>query len=120
MYEREIDQRIPILFALSTCPRCRRMKTFLSTHHVQAVVVDVDLLDYGEKSRQLAFLRRVNPRMSMPTLVVGEMAVIGEDYSAVAEAMGLELQSEKGSGVGGVGAGAAAAVGHVFSRHDEV
>lgn len=88
MYEREIQDKIPILFALSTCPRCRRMKEFLAGHGVQAVVVDVDLLDRAEKRRQLEFLRRVNPRMSMPTLVVGEMAVLGEDYEAVRELLG--------------------------------
>lgn len=28
MYEQEVANRIPILFALSTCPRCQRMKKF--------------------------------------------------------------------------------------------
>jgi glutaredoxin len=89
MYEREVREGIPILFALSTCPRCTRMKQFLQQSGVRAVVVDVDLLAPTERSEQLAFLRRVNPAVSMPTLVVGEYAVLGEDYDGVREALRL-------------------------------
>ncbi len=89
MYEREVQQKTPILFALSTCPRCTRMKQFLDQHRVQAVVVDVDLLPPDERQAQLEFLRMVNPAVSMPTLVVGEFAVLGEDYDGVREALRL-------------------------------
>jgi len=89
MYEREVREGTPILFALSTCPRCTRMKQFLEEHRVAAVVVDVDLLPAAEKQAQLEFLRMVNPAVSMPTLVVGEYAVLGEDYDGVREALRL-------------------------------
>jgi glutaredoxin-like protein NrdH len=89
MYEREVQEKTPILFALSTCPRCNRMKQFLDENRVQAVVVDVDLLPPSEKQAQLEFLRMVNPAVSMPTLVVGEFAVLGEDYDGVREALRL-------------------------------
>lgn len=89
MYETEVASRTPILFALSTCPRCQRMKAFLDKRGIRAVVVDVDLLDREEKRRQLDFVAKVNPRLSFPTMVVGDLAVIGEDYSAAQEALGL-------------------------------
>ncbi len=88
MYEREVASRTPILFALSTCPRCQRMKTYLARRGVEALVVDVDLLDREEKRRQLEFVATVNPRLSFPTMVVGDLAVIGEDYDAAREALG--------------------------------
>ena len=89
MYEREVASRTPVLFALSTCPRCQRMKSFLSKRGIEAVVVDVDLLERAEKKQQLEFVAQVNPRLSFPTMVVGELAVIGEDYDAAKEALGL-------------------------------
>ena len=89
MYERELREKIPVLFALSTCPRCTRMKQFLRERGVRAVVVDVDLLAPAERQTQLGFLRQVNPAVSMPTLVVGEYAVLGEDYDGALQALGL-------------------------------
>ncbi len=89
MYEYEIANRIPILFALSTCPRCQRMKRFLQENNVQAKIVDYDLLSPEEKRPILRFLQPINPRLSFPTLVVGDMAVIGEDYDGVKEVLGL-------------------------------
>jgi len=89
MYEREVQAGTPILFALSTCPRCTRMKRFLEQYQVRAIVVDVDLLPADEKQAQLEFLRMVNPAVSMPTLVVGEYAVLGEDYDGVRQALRL-------------------------------
>ncbi len=89
MYEREIENRIPILFAISTCPRCQRVKAFLKDHGIQATIVDVDLLPLHEKRRQFDFVRRVNPELSFPTLVVGDLAVLGEDYDGIREALHL-------------------------------
>jgi len=89
MYEYEVSNKVPILLALSTCPRCHGMKEFLRRNGVPAVIVDVDLLRQEEKRANLRFLRRMNPRVSFPTLVVGDEAVIGEDYDSVKEVLGL-------------------------------
>ena len=89
MYEYEVENKVPILLALSTCPRCRGMKEFLRKNGIAAAIVDVDLLPKKEKRENLDFLRRVNPRVSFPTLVVGDQAVIGEDYDSVREVLGL-------------------------------
>ena len=89
IYQDEISSKHPILLALSTCPRCQRMKAFLREHQIDALIVDVDLLERDEKQRHLSFVQQINPRVSFPTLVVGELAVIGEDYESVKEALGL-------------------------------
>jgi glutaredoxin-like protein NrdH len=89
MFEHEVRNRIPILFAISTCPRCSRMKRFLREHKVEAKIVDYDLLPRSEKKAHLTFLQPINPRLSFPTLVVGDMAVIGENYDEVREVLGL-------------------------------
>jgi hypothetical protein len=65
------------------------MKEFLVSHGVDALVVDVDLLPYGDKQRHFRFIGGLNPRLSFPTLVVGDLAVIGEDYAGAREVLGL-------------------------------
>ncbi|MBN1423720.1 glutaredoxin family protein [Candidatus Fermentibacteria bacterium] len=89
MYDHEIASRTPLLFAISTCPRCQRVKSFLKDHGVHAHIVDVDLLTLSEKRQQFEFVRRVNPEISFPTLVVGDTAVLGEDYDGIKEALNL-------------------------------
>ena len=88
MYEEEIRNRTPILFALSTCPRCRAVKEFLQANGIRAIIVDVDLLSREEKREQLEFVKQINPRLSFPTFVVGDLAVIGVDYDGIREALG--------------------------------
>ena len=89
MYEHEISNNIPMLFALSTCPRCTRMKKFLQKHKIEAKIIDVDLLPLNEKKRHFKFLLDKNPTLSFPTLIVGDEAVIGEDYEAASEVLKL-------------------------------
>lgn len=89
MFDYEVSNNIPLLLALSTCPRCIRMKRFLNEHKVNAKIVDVDLLPKEEKKAIYRFLQPINPRLSYPTLVVGSQAVIGEDYEGVREVLKL-------------------------------
>jgi len=89
MYEYEVRNRIPLLLAISTCPRCKRMKKFLKANNVTAKIVDVDLLSFGEKRETYLFLQQVNPNLSFPTLIVGDIAVIGENYDDVKEVLAL-------------------------------
>ena len=89
MFEHEVKNKIPILLALSTCPRCIRMKKFLGAQKINVRIVDVDLLSIDEKKTAYRFLEPINPRLSFPTLVVGDLAVIGEDYDGVREILGL-------------------------------
>lgn len=89
MYEHELKNRIPILLAISTCPRCARMKRFLEMNNVEAKIVDIDLLAMEEKKKHLKFMQPSNPSLSFPTLIVGDLAVIGEDYDGVKEVLNL-------------------------------
>ena len=89
MFEHEVKNKIPILMAISTCPRCQRMKKFLEMNAVKATIVDIDLLPLDEKKTHMRFLQPINPRLSFPTLIVGDLAVVGEDYDGVKEVLGL-------------------------------
>ena len=89
MFEYEVTNRIPILLALSTCPRCTRMKRFLNNNSVNVKVVDVDLLPVGEKKAIFRFMQPFNPSLNFPTMIVGEMAVVGEDYDSARRTLDL-------------------------------
>ncbi len=89
MFEYEVKNRVPILLAISTCPRCMRMKKFLSDNKINAKIIDIDLVAIGEKKALFAFIRPKNPTLSFPMLIVGDLAVIGEEYDGAKEALHL-------------------------------
>jgi glutaredoxin-like protein NrdH len=89
MFEREIQNGIPVLFALSTCPRCMRMKSFLRQRGARVKIIDLDSLSGENKRQTVKFLSSINPMVTVPTLMVGRQVVVGEDYDRVAEALQL-------------------------------
>lgn len=66
------------LFALSTCPVCKKVKTFLDEHNINYQLVEVDLLDSGEQWVMTKELQKYNPQASYPTLVISEV-ILGYD-----------------------------------------
>jgi len=67
-----------ILYALSTCSHCKAVKSMLDQYDVEAEVIDVDRLDKEKRAEVLQNVKKVNERMSFPTLVIGEDVVVGE------------------------------------------
>lgn len=67
-----------VLYAISTCVWCRRVKELLKTLEVDYYYVDVDLASQDEKRQILKEVKKWNPALSFPTLVIDEkIAVIG-------------------------------------------
>jgi glutaredoxin-like protein NrdH len=64
------------LYALSTCPWCRKTKQLLDDLGVEYDFVDVDLLPAGEKSTTLTTVRKYNPAGSFPVLVINDSKTI--------------------------------------------
>lgn len=78
------------LYALSTCPFCRRVKALLKKHDVAYDYVDVDLQSREERKRLRMELIKYNPRCSYPTLVVdGDTVVIGHREERIVEVLGV-------------------------------
>jgi len=75
----------PILYALSTCIWCKKMKTFLDGMGVEYEHTYVDLLEGQAREDALAEIKKHNPACSYPTLVVGDKCVVGYDEEAVTE-----------------------------------
>jgi glutaredoxin-like protein NrdH len=77
------------LYALSTCPECKRLKRYLDEHGIRYELLEVDLLDSGEQWVTSKELKRYNPQASYPTLVIEEV-VLGFDERAMQDALGIQ------------------------------
>ncbi|RMG70005.1 MAG: glutaredoxin family protein [Nitrospirae bacterium] len=79
------DEKKVVLFALSTCPACKKTKALLKELGVDAVVVDLDTVDRESRDKLLEEVRKFNPRETFPTLVIngGEKVVVGFSESEI-------------------------------------
>jgi glutaredoxin-like protein NrdH len=64
------------LYALSTCPWCKKTKKLLDDMGVEYSFVDVDLLIGDEKSDIVNIIKKWNPGLSFPTLVINNNKII--------------------------------------------
>ncbi len=64
------------VFTLSTCGHCRNTKKWLAEHEIDCDIVDVDKLHGEEKKKCIEEMRGHNPRLTFPTIVVGDDKVL--------------------------------------------
>jgi glutaredoxin-like protein NrdH len=65
------------LYALSTCGHCRSCKELLDKSGCAYICIDVDKLEPAERKRILEEIGNLNPRISFPTLVLGDKVIVG-------------------------------------------
>ncbi len=83
------DQKKQVrLYALSTCPECKRLKKFLDENNIKYELIEVDLLDSGEQWVTSKEIKRYNPAATYPTLVIEEV-ILGLDEEALREALNI-------------------------------
>lgn len=85
----EMEQPKVFLYALSTCGHCRNTKKLLDEHNVKYEFVDVDLLPREEMSKVVEEVRKINPQVAFPTLVIGDKVIVGYRETEILEALGL-------------------------------
>lgn len=79
-----------LFYGLSTCIWCKRTRQFLESNDVAFDFVYVDLLSGAEREAVVEQVRRWNPTVSFPTLVIdGRRAIIGYRPEEIQEALGL-------------------------------
>ncbi|MGC9517582.1 MAG: glutaredoxin family protein [Methanomicrobiales archaeon] len=78
-----------LLFALSTCGWCKKTRELLEDIGVEYSYVYVDLLEGSEREDAVNQLKRWNPQLSLPTLVLNqERIIIGFDKESILGALG--------------------------------
>ena len=77
------------LFALSTCGHCKSTKKLLDQLGVVYDVVEVDLTEGDEREQVVAEVKKYNPNLSFPTLVIGHKVVVGYRENEIKELLGV-------------------------------
>jgi glutaredoxin-like protein NrdH len=77
------------LYTLSTCSHCKATKKLLNDCKVQYEFTDVDLLEGEERAAILDDVRKLNPRCSFPTIIIGDTVIVGYQEDKIKEALGL-------------------------------
>jgi glutaredoxin-like protein NrdH len=77
------------MYSLSTCGHCKATKRLLDECSVQYEFTDVDLLEGDERVAILEDVRKLNPRCSFPTIIIGDTIIVGYKENEIKEALGL-------------------------------
>jgi glutaredoxin-like protein NrdH len=77
------------MYSLSTCGHCKATKKLLDECSVQYEFTDVDLLEGDERAAILDDVRKLNPRCSFPTIIIGDKVIVGYKEIEIKEALGL-------------------------------
>lgn len=75
------------MYGLSGCNHCRHCKEFLESKHVDFDCVFVDLLSGEEREQAIMEVRKLNPEISFPTLIIGDQIIVGFDEEAIERAL---------------------------------
>ena len=80
-----------LFYGLSTCIHCRHTREFLEAEHIPFDLVYVDKLEGADRDKAVEQVRKYNPRISFPTLVVdgGKDVIVGFQPEAIKEAVSL-------------------------------
>lgn len=77
------------LYTLSTCSHCKATKKLLNECAVKFEFEDVDLLEGEEKKAILEDIKKINPKCSFPTIIIGDKVIVGFKENEIKEALGL-------------------------------
>ncbi len=77
------------MYSLSTCSHCKATKKFLNDCEIRYDFTDVDLLEGEERQAILEDVRKINPRCSFPTIIIGNTVIVGYKEDEIKEALGI-------------------------------
>lgn len=77
------------LYALSTCPFCKKTKDFLDNNQVEYEYIYVDELDGVEREKIMEEVLSVNKRRLFPTVIINGTVIIGHNESELRKALDL-------------------------------
>jgi glutaredoxin-like protein NrdH len=85
-----MDTQKPVkLYTLSTCSHCKAAKELMKELAVRYEYTDVDLLQGEERQQTINEIRKINQRLSFPTIVIGDTVIVGNNPDEIRRALGL-------------------------------
>jgi glutaredoxin-like protein NrdH len=79
------------VYALSTCPWCKKVKRYLDEQQVQYDCIDVDLVQGQEQKEALEEVEKLTGRRSFPVTVIGETVIQGYKEDEIERALKSEV-----------------------------
>lgn len=79
----------PMVYALSTCPYCKRTRRFLDDHKIAYDCIEVDLLDDKRQDEVMEEVEKLTGRRSFPVVVIGKEIIVGHDEDKLRKALKL-------------------------------
>ncbi len=76
------------VYALSTCIHCKHCKEYLDERGQPYECVYVDKLTGDERKRTVEEIKKVNPNLSFPTVLIGDKVIVGFDKDELEKALG--------------------------------
>lgn len=73
------------LYTLTTCSHCKKTKELLDGCGAEYDCVFVDKLQGEERKEMIEAIKKVNPKLSFPTLLLGEETVVGFKEARIME-----------------------------------
>ena len=65
------------VYALSTCPWCKKVKKLLDDHNVEYDVIDVDLVQGEDQAQALEEMEKLTGKRSFPVTVIDGQVISG-------------------------------------------
>jgi glutaredoxin-like protein NrdH len=75
------------VFALSTCIHCKHCKEYLDERGQPYECVFVDKLEGEERKNTIEEIKKVNPTLSFPTVLVDDTVIVGFDKQEIEKAL---------------------------------
>lgn len=75
------------VYALSTCPWCKKVKKYLDDKNVEYEFVDVDLAQGEDQKKALDELEKLTGKRSFPVTVIDEEVILGFKEDQLEEAL---------------------------------
>ncbi len=75
------------VYALSTCIHCKHCKEYLDERGQTYECVYVDKLVGEERKNAIAEIKKVNPSLSFPTVIVENKVIVGFDKEELQKAL---------------------------------
>jgi len=79
----------PKVYALSTCPYCKRTRRFLDEHKIAYDCIEVDLLDDAEQDKAIEEIQKLTGKSSFPVVIIGDEIIVGHDEERLRKALKL-------------------------------
>ncbi len=77
-----------LIYALTTCVWCGKVKQFLTRMGVAYDYIDVDELRGSEKEEVMNEVKQFNPQCSFPTIRINDKCIVGFKEDKIKEALG--------------------------------